>query len=122
MNHSDNLLIRKITNEYLNFIKESKKLIEETRRATVLALKKALKLKEGEQILIKDDGSLEIINEDGKENNMAENENQNSDRLTLNGRKITVEELERQREAIKNQRGAKLEEVSEGDFRLRLND
>ena len=42
-------------------------------------------------------------------------------KVTLNGRETTMDEINRQREAIKNQKGAKLEEVSEGNFKLRLN-
>jgi len=47
---------------------------------------------------------------------------QKPDKVTLNGREITSAELEHQREAIKNQKGARLEEVSKGNFRLRLHD
>ena len=53
---------------------------------------------------------------------MPEKEKMESEKITLNGRDVTAEELDRQREAIKNQKGAKLEEVSNGNFRLRLND
>ena len=52
---------------------------------------------------------------------MSDNKNKTSDKVTLNGREVTKEELERQREAVKNQKGAKLEEVSEGNYRLRIN-
>jgi len=122
MSNKDTLLIRKITTEYLEFMKKTSALINETKRATSLALKKALKLQDGDSILIKEDGSLEIIPVGSKEDNMPENENKDSKKLTLNGREVTAEELERQREAIKNQKGARLEEVSNGNFRLRLND
>ena len=61
MRNKEALLIRKITSEYISFMKKTNALIEETRRATVLALKKALKLDDGDQILINDDGSIEII-------------------------------------------------------------
>ena len=43
------------------------------------------------------------------------------EKLTLNGRDITAEEFERQKEAIKDQKGARLEEVSKGNYRLHLN-
>jgi hypothetical protein len=51
---------------------------------------------------------------------MPETEKKDQD-ITLNNRKITEEELQRQREAVQNQKGARLEEVSKGNFRLRLN-
>ena len=121
MNSKDTQLIRKITTEYVDFIKRTNALIAETKRATVLALKEVLKLQDGDSILIKEDGSIEVIPaETGKEENMPENEK--SDKLTLNGREVTAEELERQREAAKNQKGARLVEVSKGNFQLRLND
>jgi len=43
-----------------------------------------------------------------------------SKKIVLNGKEVTVEELNRQREAIKNQKGARLVEVSEGNFQIRL--
>ena len=122
MSNKDTLLIRKITTEYLEFMKKTSALINETKRATSLALKKALKLQDGDSILIKEDGSLEIVPAGSEEDNMPESENKDSKELTLNGREVTAEELDRQREAIKNQKGARLEEVSNGNFRLRLND
>jgi lipase chaperone LimK len=122
MNNKDTQLIRKITTEYVDFIKRTNALIDETKRATVLALKETLKLQDGDSILIKEDGSIEVIPaETGKEENMPK-ENEKSDKVTLNGREVTAEELERQREAIKNQKGARLEEVSQGNFRLHLKD
>ena len=42
-------------------------------------------------------------------------------KLTLNGREVTAEELQRQKEAAEKQKGARLEEVSTGNFRIRLN-
>jgi hypothetical protein len=51
-----------------------------------------------------------------------ENKNEGQEKLTLNGRGVTAEELLRQQEAVQNQKGARLEEVSKGNFRLRLND
>jgi len=123
MSLKDTQLIKKITTEYVDFMKKTKFLINETQRATVLALKEALKLQDGDSILINEDGSLEVISAGtNKEEDMTDNDNKNSEKITLNGREITVDELDRQREAIKNQKGAKLEEVSKGNFRLRLND
>jgi biopolymer transport protein ExbD len=43
-------------------------------------------------------------------------------KVLLNGREVTEDELQRQREAIKKQKGARLVEVSENNFRLRLDD
>jgi hypothetical protein len=123
MNSKDTQLIRKITTEYIDFIKRTNALIDETKRATILTLKEVLKLQDGDSILINEDGSIEVIPAGtGKEDNMPENENKKTEKLTLNGREVTAEELERQREATKNQKGARLEEVSEGNFRLHLND
>ena len=51
----------------------------------------------------------------------AEEKDNNLEKLTLNGKDITAEELQRQREAVKNQTGAELKEISKGNFRLRLN-
>ena len=121
MTNKDALFIRKITSEYVSFMERTNGLIEETRRATVLTLKKALELEDGDQILIKDDGSIEV--EKCKECGMPENKKESlPDRITLNGRETTMDEINRQREAIKDQRGAKLEEVSKGNFKLRVND
>jgi len=53
---------------------------------------------------------------------MSENEKSESEKITLNGREVTSEELERQREVVKNQKGARLEEVSKGNYCLRLED
>jgi hypothetical protein len=117
------IYLKKIVSEYTNFMKKTSVLIDEAKRATVISLKKVLNLEDGDTILINEDGSLEIeaIKND-KENGMAEEKNKKSERLTLNGREITAEELQRQREAIQNQKGARLDETSKGNFRLRLND
>ena len=120
MTNKEYALLQKITNEYVNFVKRSTALVEETKRATVLVLKEVLKLNDGDFILIREDGSIEV---NDKEITMSksENESQLSEKLTLNGREISVEELEQQKEAVKKQKGAKLEEVSKGNFRLHLN-
>jgi hypothetical protein len=116
-------VIKKIVNEYAGFMRKTSSLIEEAKRATVISLKKVLKLKDGETILINVDGSLEIGTKiNGKENDMSEKKEDNEKKITLNGREVSVEELQRQREAIQNQKGARLEEVSKDNFRLRLND
>jgi len=52
---------------------------------------------------------------------MSEKQEEN-EKLTLNGRDVTAEELQHQREAIKNQKGARLVEVTKGNYRLHLND
>jgi hypothetical protein len=118
----DTLLIKKIVREYTNFLKRASVSIDEAKRATVLSLKKVLKLEDGDSILIKD-GFLEIESKrNDKENVMAEKKNEGQEKLTLNGRDVTVDELQRQRDAVQKQKGARLEEVSKGNFRLRLND
>ena len=61
MTDKETKLIKKITTEYLGFLKESKKILNDTKRATSLAIKEVLKLKDDDSILIKDDGSVEII-------------------------------------------------------------
>jgi hypothetical protein len=60
MNKQDTLFIKRIVREYSDFLKKTSGLIDEAKRATVLSLKKVLKLKDGDSILIKEDGSLEI--------------------------------------------------------------
>jgi hypothetical protein len=53
---------------------------------------------------------------------MVDKKDEEQKKLTLNGRDVTVEELQRQREFIQNQKGTRFEEVSKGNFRLHLND
>lgn len=60
MGKQDTLLIKKIVREYTGFLKKTSELIDETKRVTALSLKKALKLEDGDQILINEDGSLEV--------------------------------------------------------------
>ena len=64
MNRKDTLYIRKITEEYIKFVKTTNAVFEETSRATALAIKKVLDLKDGDNVLIKEDGSIEV--EDAK--------------------------------------------------------
>jgi flagellar motor switch protein FliM len=60
----DNSFARKIVHEYNVFMKETKAKIDETRRATMLSLKKLLKLKDGDIIEIQEDDSIRIIKEE----------------------------------------------------------
>jgi 5-methylcytosine-specific restriction endonuclease McrA len=116
-------IIKKIVNEYTGFMRKTSGLIDEVKRATVLSLKNILKLEDGELIIINDDGSLEVETKISyKENAMSEEKGDNKDKVILNGWEVSLEELQRQREAIQNQKGARLEEVSKDNFRLRLND
>jgi hypothetical protein len=57
----NNELAGKIIHEYAAFIKETRKKIDETRRATMVSLKKLLKLKDGEVVEINEDDSFKII-------------------------------------------------------------
>jgi len=111
------LFAKKVVKEYIKFLKKIGGTVEETKKATAFALKKLLKLENGDSIVIKEDGSFEIT----KEDIMDSKEDRDSKKLTLNGRDITADELERQKEAVKNQKGARLMEVSEGNFQLRFN-
>lgn len=52
---------------------------------------------------------------------MAEDKRiEGKDTVRLNGHEITREEFQRQQEAMKNQKGVDLKEVSENDFKMRL--
>jgi hypothetical protein len=51
----------KVVHEYNVFVKETLAKMEETRRATMLSLKKLLKLKDGDVIEIQRDGTLRIF-------------------------------------------------------------
>jgi flagellar motor switch protein FliM len=57
----NNEFARKIVHEYNVFMKETRAKIEETRRATMVSLKKLLKLKDGDVIEIQEDDTLKII-------------------------------------------------------------
>jgi hypothetical protein len=123
MGKQDTRLIKEIVSEYMGFVKRTSVLVDEVKRATVISLKKVLKLEDGDSITVNEDGSLEIeTKENYKENVMPEKKDENQEKLTLNGRDVTAEELQRQREAAQNQKGTRLEEVSKGNFRLRLDD
>jgi hypothetical protein len=54
--------------------------------------------------------------------NMDDNQNTEKETVTLNGREVSQEELQRQKEAAAAQKGAKLEEVSKGNYKMRLQD
>ena len=54
--------------------------------------------------------------------NKMENIEEQKETVTLNGREVSKEELEKQKEAAAAQKGAKLEEVSKGNYRMRLQD
>lgn len=54
--------------------------------------------------------------------NKMENTEEQKETVTLNGREVSKEELEKQKEAAAAQKGAKLEEVSKGNYRMRLQD
>jgi hypothetical protein len=114
-------IAKKIVREYTGFLRKTSGMVREAERAAILSLQKILKLKDGERVLIKEDGSFEIETNNGKEYNMAEIKKGENEKLTLNGRETTAEEIRRQKEAVQNQKGAKLDEVSKGNFRLRLN-
>lgn len=51
-----------------------------------------------------------------------ENIEEQKETVTLNGREVSKEELEKQKEAAAAQKGVKLEEVSKGNYRMRLQD
>jgi urease accessory protein UreE len=52
---------REITHEYNEFMKETQLMMDETRRATMISLKKILKLRDGDTIEIQDDDTFRII-------------------------------------------------------------
>jgi hypothetical protein len=56
----NNEFARKIVHEYNVFMKETRGKIDETRRATMVSLKRLLKLKDGDIIDIKEDDTLQI--------------------------------------------------------------
>ena len=51
-----------------------------------------------------------------------ENTKEQKETVILNGREVSKEELEKQKEAAASQKGAKLEEVSKGNYHIRLQD
>jgi len=91
--------------------------VAEQRQATILLLKKALNLKDGDEIRLYSNGNYEIIRRNSMEDNKTE---VTEEKVTLNGREVSQEELQRQKEAAAAQKGAKLEEVSKGNYRMKL--
>lgn len=49
-----------------------------------------------------------------------EEKEEKTENLTLNGKPISREELEKQKEIAKSQKGVKLEEVAKGQFSMRI--
>jgi len=60
MDKQETMLIKRITHEYVDFMKKTSGLVDEVKRATVFSLKKALKLEDGSSIYVNEDGSLDI--------------------------------------------------------------
>ncbi|MDR1390959.1 MAG: hypothetical protein LBI95_01120 [Holosporales bacterium] len=52
---------QKIVHEYNVFMKETRAKMDEARRATMISLKRLLKLKDGDVIEIQEDNTLQII-------------------------------------------------------------
>jgi urease accessory protein UreE len=57
----NNEFARKIVHEYNVFMRETREKMDETRRATMISLKKLLKLNDGDVIEIQEDDTLQII-------------------------------------------------------------
>jgi flagellar motor switch protein FliM len=57
----NNEFARKIVHEYNVFMRETRAKMDETRRVTMISLKKLLKLKDGDVIEIREDDTLQII-------------------------------------------------------------
>jgi hypothetical protein len=57
----NNDFARKIVHEYNDFMRETQAKIDETRRVTMISLKKLLSLKDGDVIEIMEDDTLQII-------------------------------------------------------------
>lgn len=106
----------KLIKDFENSISKLDKTVAEQRQATVLLLKKTLKLEEGDEIILKSNGEYTIV----RGNKMVENKTE--EKITLNGREITKEEFLRQKEAAATQKGVKLEEVSPNNFKMHLQD
>lgn len=102
-----------VIEEYRKFLKETDGYVQEVKRATVLTLGKLLNLADGDIVSIHPDGSFDIVKKEASMENGSETK-------TLNGRAVTSEELERQKKIAEKQNGAKLEEVTQNNFRLHL--
>ncbi|MGL5913557.1 MAG: hypothetical protein ACRCZB_05275 [Bacteroidales bacterium] len=101
----------KIISDFQKSIESLDKVVLEQRQATSILLKKALNLSDGDLLKIKEDGTFSIE----KGGNMEKKE-----QITLNGKVITKEELEKQKEMATTQKGAKLVEVSKNNYTLHL--
>lgn len=124
--------IKKMISSWLNFLSETSSireevvsrfketiekldlLVEEQRQVTSFSLRKMLNLTEADKLILKNDGSYEIVK---GEFDMNENE-----KILLNGKEITKEELEFKKEQISTQKGVKLEEVSKNNYVIRIQD
>ena len=110
----------KLIKDFENSISKLDKTVAEQRQATILLLKKTLNLQEGDEIILKGNGEYTIVRGNNK---MEENKTEKiEEKIILNGREITKEELQRQKEAAATQKGVKLEEVSPNNFRMHLQD
>lgn len=110
--------MRLVAREYVSFVKKSRETLRDARRAAILAMGRIAGLKDGDEVEVRDDGSYKIIRREGR----MDRDIGKDGALTLNGREVTREELERQREAASSQKGARLEETSPGKFQMRLED
>lgn len=111
--------MRAIVHEYVSFVKESHQIVHDTQRAAILAMGKIAGLNDGDVVEVHEDGSYKITRQ---EESMKDDKAKDGSGITLNGRTVTKEELERQREAARKQKGAKLEETAPNTFRMRLQD
>lgn len=111
--------MRAIVHEYVSFVKESRQIAHDTQRAAILAMGKIAGLNDGDIVEVYEDGSYKITRQ---EKSMKDGKAKDGSGVTLNGRTVTKEELERQREAARKQKGAKLEEAAPDTFRMRLQD
>lgn len=107
-----------IVREYVSFVKESHRILHDTQRAAILAMGKIAGLDNGDVVEVHEDGSYIITK---KEENMT-GETGDKEHITLNGREVSKDELERQREAANTQKGVKLEETAPGTYRMRMQD
>jgi len=121
MTTKEDKVAKAIVKEYVNFIKKTANNVNDVKKVTAHALKKVMGLNDGDCILIKDDCSVDIL---PKGEDMADEKKEENapEKITLNGREVTSEELERQKKISEKQEGVELKEVSKGNYRMRLND
>jgi ribosomal protein L14 len=67
MNKYSVKLIKKIVTEYTDFVKKTENMVKDVKKATIISLKKVMKLKDGDIIHLDRDGSLEIESKNDKE-------------------------------------------------------